>query len=187
MKGGIHVTPRTMSEMLRPLELGWLSTVSRWNASLKVLDFVDLQNKSNSFSVLFIWYVTYWGSWEFSVLSCFWVCHYYCLFLLDHPKIYVNPASQSTNEFSAIHMACHLEGKPKSTVRWLKDGNYITPGSRITVSQPNSVSNTSATLTIANVTRHDEGNYSCEAENDVGNVTSSQASLVVNCKYLIDS
>ena len=79
-------------------------------------------------------------------------------------------------------MECQIEGKPKPTVTWLKDGAEVnsTGDSRITAS--NNLD--TWTLNITQLNRTDEGNYTCQANNSLENKTSATVQLTVNCKSL---
>lgn len=69
---------------------------------------------------------------------------------------------------------------------WSKNGTNVDVDgdNRITTSHPWSYGNSTAALTIQNVSRSDEGSYVCVADNSVGGaVTSAAAQLTVNCKF----
>jgi hypothetical protein len=83
-----------------------------------------------------------------------------------------------------------LEGKPQPSVTWRKNGTDIDVDgdNRIRTAHPWSYGNSTATLTIENVNRTDEGSYVCVADNGIGaNVTSTAAKLTVNCKQFVSN
>ncbi|KAK3749889.1 hypothetical protein QZH41_008268, partial [Actinostola sp. cb2023] len=105
------------------------------------------------------------------------------------PVVLVPPSLTTTNESITAILTCEVEGKPKPTVTWLKNGVEVgSSDSRITKTHPWSYGRSVATLTINNANRSDEGVYTCHASNGIGaNVTSSSSSanLIVNCEYFM--
>lgn len=104
----------------------------------------------------------------------------------DAAKILISPNNATRTEGRNVTFECNLDGRPLSTVTWWKDSTEIsTSASKYQVSQaPSSVVNGTATLTIINVTRSDEGLYQCRAENQFGRESSKAAYLTVNCKLI---
>ena len=100
----------------------------------------------------------------------------------DPPKFLKQPSSDTKSEGQSVSLECQIEGKPKPTVNWLKDGAELnnTGDSRITTS--NNLD--TWTLNITALNRTDEGNYTCYASNSLENQTSATAQLTVNCKSL---
>lgn len=78
-----------------------------------------------------------------------------------------------------------MEGKPLGNVTWRKDGQVVSNDTRVNISNPREVGRANSTLTITNLTRGDEGRYTCTVNNSVGAATSGNSSgyLTVNCKY----
>ena len=100
----------------------------------------------------------------------------------DPPKFLKQPSRETKSEGQRVSLECQIEGKPKPTVTWLKDGAEVnsTGDSRITAS--NNLD--TWTLNITKLNRTDEGNYTCHASNPLDNKTSTTAQLTVNCKSL---
>ncbi|XP_030076873.1 contactin-2 [Microcaecilia unicolor] len=76
----------------------------------------------------------------------------------------------SVNIGSHLHWSCAAAGKPRPTVRWLKNGRPLNSQDRIEV--------TSGELRISKITAEDSGMYQCIAENKHGSVYTS-AELIV--------
>lgn len=64
---------------------------------------------------------------------------------------------------------CEAAGKPAPTFRWLKNGREITPGGRFRIEDKGNTS----FLHVSDLLDIDEGDYTCEASNPVGSVTST--------------
>ena len=95
--------------------------------------------------------------------------------------------SITRNESDSVELTCQVEGQPKPTVTWFKDGAEVnTSDARIEISHPDSNgSSTVSTLTIPDAVRSDQGSYHCRASNRIGaSLNSSSANVTVNCKYL---
>ena len=84
-------------------------------------------------------------------------------------------------------MWCELEGKPLATVKWKKDGQELTNGGKVTITNPSAVGRANSTLTITGLVRGDEGMYTCTVTNAVNTARSSSGYLTVNCKYWISN
>lgn len=69
-------------------------------------------------------------------------------------------------------------------IDWYRnDTKLVIDGSRITVDLTGDVTNFTSTLTIKYLSRTDEADYKCFANNTVkSNVPSSDVKLIVNCK-----
>ena len=104
------------------------------------------------------------------------------LLFTDPPKFLKESSGDTKSEGQSVSLECQVEGKPKLTVTWLKDGAEVnsTGDSRITAS--NNLD--TWTLNITQLNRTDEGNYTCYASNSLENQTSTTAQLTVNCKSL---
>ena len=101
----------------------------------------------------------------------------------DPPKFLKQPSGDTKSEGQSVSLECQIEGKPKPTVTWLKDGVEVnsTGDSRITAS--NNLN--TWTLAITQLNRNDEGSYTCQANNSLQTITSATANLTVICKSLL--
>ena len=102
--------------------------------------------------------------------------------ITDPPKFLKQPSGDTKSEGENVTLECEIEGKPKPTVTWLKDGVEVKSlgDSRITASNKLDT----WTLAITQLNRNDEANYTCQANNSLANKTSATAQLTVNCKSL---
>ena len=85
------------------------------------------------------------------------------------PVIAVSPRSVVVNESSAVLLECLVAGGHPLTTRWRKDGALLgaPDGSQ---------------LVIANATREDAGQYSCEITWSYGSSESTPATVTVQCE-----
>ena len=110
-------------------------------------------------------------------------------FITDPPSIKSPPGNVTKTENQAATFNCSIDaGNPISAVTWLYNGAPIntSDGSmKYSVNNPSPTSENviSASLTINNVVRGDQGRYRCKGENSKGFVTSDDALLNVQCKY----
>ena len=76
-------------------------------------------------------------------------------------------------------LSCNASGDPVPTISWTRDATIISTSgdSRISFGAENKE------LTITNVSRADEGEYRCVANNSLGNATSNAAFFNVQCKF----
>ena len=98
----------------------------------------------------------------------------------DGPEFFTHPQSETKKEGENTSLSCNATGNPKPTISWYKDDTKINAGadSRVSISEDDTQ------LTITNVSRNDDGQYTCVASNSLGNSTSNSATLTVQCKYL---
>ncbi|XP_066158731.1 tyrosine-protein phosphatase 69D isoform X1 [Euwallacea fornicatus] len=82
-----------------------------------------------------------------------------------------------TKIYSTVHLECFVEGYPIDSITWYKDGNALPFDMWNTTSVNDTVS--SSTLQIQ-VTKKDNGTYSCVARNDISNTDASTAILVLD-------
>lgn len=74
---------------------------------------------------------------------------------------------------------CEASGKPSPTFRWLKNGRELNMTGRYRMENKGGVS----WLHISDLLDIDEGDYTCEASNALGSVTTT-ARLKIGCKYI---
>lgn len=91
-----------------------------------------------------------------------------------------NPSNQVINISDTITISCLIKGIPNPNITWLKDNQTVDASKYRTSSIGIS---TLSTLTFENVTIFDDGTYRCKGENTAGNIYTTEAILVVNCKY----
>ncbi|KAJ8285013.1 hypothetical protein COCON_G00038630 [Conger conger] len=78
-----------------------------------------------------------------------------------------DPASEAEIESSApITLRCHIDGHPRPTCQWFKDGVRLTERSHV-------INNKERTVTLKSASPDDNGLYYCCAKNAVGHVCSS--------------
>ena len=96
----------------------------------------------------------------------------------DQPEISEHPQNQIVLEGSNVSFLCNASGNPMPTFSWTVNGSPVnaTVDSRISFLADNKQ------LTITTVKRTDGGEYKCLASNSVNTVTSTAASLIVQCK-----
>ncbi|XP_073259129.1 hemicentin-1-like [Porites lutea] len=94
------------------------------------------------------------------------------------PEISEHPQNQIVLEGLNVSFLCNASGNPTPTFSWTINGSpvNVTVDSRISFSADNKQ------LTITRVNRTDGGEYICFASNPVKTVTSTAASLIVQCK-----
>lgn len=77
-----------------------------------------------------------------------------------------------------VTLECEASGKPPATYRWLRNGRELTLSGRYRYETKGSV----ALLHIIDALALDEGDYTCEASNAMGSVTTN-ARVKIGCKY----
>ena len=76
-----------------------------------------------------------------------------------------------------VTFSCNVTGNPRPSISWKKDGNLLTTNSSHLFQSNGTI------LQIINLTRGDTGNYTCIANNTLGN-NSLTEELIVLCKYI---
>lgn len=97
----------------------------------------------------------------------------------DLPEVIVYPEVQTKTEGENMTLSCNVAGNPAPTISWSRNGSPLNTTGRI------SFLDSKTQLTITNVNRVDSGEYRCVASNSLGNITSSVATLNVQCKYIV--
>ena len=95
---------------------------------------------------------------------------------ISAPSIVSPPMSMVVNETGIASLQCQVKGNPTPQVTWLKENSSLSFDKQSLQSRGG--------LMIRDVTSQDEGEYTCEARNILGVVTSS-ATLTVQGKYLL--
>lgn len=89
------------------------------------------------------------------------------------PVLVEVPSSMSAAIATSINLTCSAEGYPPPTYQWYKDGVLI-PGE------------TQSFLYIPETLPSDRGNYSCEASNIRGQMSSDSARVDISGGYLFE-
>ncbi|VDN04253.1 unnamed protein product [Thelazia callipaeda] len=92
------------------------------------------------------------------------------------PEILQELRPVHANQGQQIAFECRISGIPIPEIRWFKDGKEIKPDDHIRIE---SLPDGTNRLTVDSVSVEDQGNYRCEATNNVGSM-SSKAPLTVN-------
>ena len=92
----------------------------------------------------------------------------------DKPIIQnVTAVPDPTCEGDKVTLHCNVTGNPSPYVTWINgNGNVFQNSTNVT------------SYTISEVTRNDEGNYTCKASNTVGENVGSTNILDVQCKFV---
>ena len=84
-------------------------------------------------------------------------------------SVTVEPSSLLANQTDTVIFTCSSEGGPGNTYEWFHNGQIIS-------------GEISPTLTLANISVSDEGNYTCTVSNAVGS-GSDVSTLTINGMY----
>nr|XP_015222284.1 PREDICTED: uncharacterized protein LOC107079839 [Lepisosteus oculatus] len=82
--------------------------------------------------------------------------------VLVPPNVTVSPAMTMVPLGSAVSFHCQASGNPSPSIVWYKQGQTVKTGGKITVGFNN------VTLYISSLRAYDEGSYTCEATNIIG-------------------
>ena len=83
-------------------------------------------------------------------------------------RIVNQPEDQSVNINGTLHLTCDVSGSEPISYQWLKDGEQLQDGERVSGSN-------ARVLTVDPVEGDDFGRYRCNASNDVDQVQSDVA------------
>ena len=76
------------------------------------------------------------------------------IYLLVRPEVYISGARNLIIEGSSVNLTCEaVAGRPEPQITWLKN---------------NTLQGESLTLFFSEITKEDEGQYTCKAENEAG-------------------
>ena len=76
------------------------------------------------------------------------------IYLLVRPEVFISGARNLIIEGSSVNLTCEaLAGRPEPQITWLKN---------------NTLQGESLTLFFSEITKEDEGQYTCKAENEAG-------------------
>ena len=76
------------------------------------------------------------------------------IYLLVRPEVFISGARNLIIEGSSVNLTCEaLAGRPEPQITWLKN---------------NTLQGESLTLFFSEITKEDEGRYTCKAENEAG-------------------
>ena len=106
-----------------------------------------------------------------------------CFIVTDQPEITVHPKAATEPEGENVTLFCNADGNPPPTISWTRNGSPV----NTTINSRISFSEHKKNLTITDVNRTDSGEYRCVASNELGNDSSNNVTLDVQCKYSISA
>ena len=91
----------------------------------------------------------------------------------DSPNITINPSNDSILTNRTYTLVCEVTGAPFPDITWYKDGETIDYSNRLYLNLFD------GSLHFSQTILQDEGVYQCEAKNEYGTVTSTEAILSI--------
>ena len=95
---------------------------------------------------------------------------------ISAPSLLQQPVETTVNESQTAILKCTAVGNPPPKVTWFKVNSSLPVGRHVVES--------SGALILQDVRPGDEGQYTCKAENLLGNINAT-AKLTVQCKFLL--
>ena len=94
------------------------------------------------------------------------------LFTSGPPFLIDGPRNQTINESDTLLLTCNVGGNPAPNISWYRHDSdkELATGSALLISHAN---------------RSHAGSYRCIASNGFGNPVTSQATVLINCKFII--
>lgn len=109
------------------------------------------------------------------------------------PRIITQPLTQIVKSSSNVTFLCVASAKPRAKIQWINRGTILTNSSKILIANktkgsclitdPIDQCETTSILEIFNTQPPDNGNYTCNATNEVGYVEKS-ATLSIDGTYI---
>ena len=97
------------------------------------------------------------------------------------PTITENPTDTTVVPGNTASFTCSASGQPLPTFTWYHNGVELTTSETVTVSSSGGTSR----LSVSDVGEEEEGEYHCQAENDLGSVDSEVAELQLACESAV--
>ena len=97
---------------------------------------------------------------------------------ISAPSLLQRPVETTVNESQTANLKCRADGNPSPEVTWSKLNSSLPVGRHVVES--------SGALTVKDVRPGNKCDYSCRAENFLGNVNVT-AKLIVHCKYIFSN
>ena len=92
------------------------------------------------------------------------------LYFIEVPQVSISSVKPSYREGSSVNISCTASGTPEPDVKWIRNGIVQSLGKK------------TAFLTLRSVSKADDGQYTCRANNSAGN-KERHVTLTVHCKY----
>ena len=99
------------------------------------------------------------------------------------PNFVVKPEDISvvSSDRNNVRLECTVAGDPQPSIRWTKDGKPLEGSPKLKINS-NGRTGMSSIVEINDVSSNDQGEYVCEASNEVGTVT-APAKVSIECKF----